>query len=183
MEISILPLPTSLVQRLDSCLLLQASFTENSHRDELFAPPPFFSVLRAPRPLCCMSFLVPFLLFRFFFFFLWGGGQSVQGAMLVYTWGSCVNTMCHLFAYLLVCVSQAGLDPVSGSTGFLLFSQCNMAWRSFVWVGGSGVRVLLLLCDCFFCQMWLQHLSKFLIYGAHSTSSHHLRFLLQYTFN
>jgi hypothetical protein len=34
-------------------------------------------------------------------------------------------------------VSQAGLEPVSGGTGALLFSQCNVAWRSFVWAGGS----------------------------------------------
>jgi hypothetical protein len=34
-------------------------------------------------------------------------------------------------------VSQAGLELASGGMGTLLFSQCNMAWRSFVQAGGS----------------------------------------------
>jgi hypothetical protein len=33
-------------------------------------------------------------------------------------------------------VSQAGLDLASGGMGALLFPQCNMVWRSFVWAGG-----------------------------------------------
>jgi hypothetical protein len=78
-------------------------------------------------------------------FFLWGGCQSVQGAMLVYPRGGCGSTTCHLFAHLLVCISQAGLEPASGSTGALLVSQCNVAWRSFLWLGVQGVRVLLIL--------------------------------------
>jgi hypothetical protein len=41
-------------------------------------------------------------------FFLWGSGQSVLGPMLVYPSGSCLNTACHLFAHLSVCIFQAG---------------------------------------------------------------------------
>jgi hypothetical protein len=41
-------------------------------------------------------------------FFLWDGGQSVQGTRLIYPRGGCRSTTCHLFAQLLVCVSQAG---------------------------------------------------------------------------
>jgi hypothetical protein len=67
--------------------------------------------------------------------------------------------MCHLFAHLWVCVSQAGLEPRSGDRGSLLFSQCNVAWRSFVWAGSQGVGVLLLL-GVFFCQVWLHRFSK-----------------------
>jgi hypothetical protein len=37
-------------------------------------------------------------------------------------------------------VSQAGLEPASGSVGALLFSQCKVAWSSFVWAGDSGCR-------------------------------------------
>jgi hypothetical protein len=37
-------------------------------------------------------------------------------------------------------VSQAGLELASGGTSALLFSQCNMTWRSFVWAGGSGCQ-------------------------------------------
>jgi hypothetical protein len=41
-------------------------------------------------------------------FFLQGRDQSVQGAMLVCPRGGCGNTVCHLFAHLFVCISQAG---------------------------------------------------------------------------
>jgi hypothetical protein len=71
------------------------------------------------------------------------GGASV--CLLVYPRGSYGNTTCRLFVHLLVCVSQAGLEPVSSSVGALLFSQCNMAWRSFVRAGVQGVGVLILL--------------------------------------
>jgi hypothetical protein len=37
-------------------------------------------------------------------------------------------------------ISQAGLEPVSGGAGALLFSQSNVAWRGFVWAGVSGCR-------------------------------------------
>jgi hypothetical protein len=35
-------------------------------------------------------------------------------------------------------VFQAGLDPVSGGIGALLFFHCSMVWRSFVQAGVSG---------------------------------------------
>jgi hypothetical protein len=72
--------------------------------------------------------------------FLQGRGQSFQQAMLVYPRVSCGNTECRLFAHLLVCISQAGLELASGGTGALLFFQCNMAWRSFVQARGSGCQ-------------------------------------------
>jgi hypothetical protein len=97
----------------------------------------------------------------------WGRGQSVQGAMLVYPRSSCWNTICHLFAHLLVRISQAGLEPVSGGAGALLFSQCKVAWRSFVWARGTG-------CLSFASSWWFFSAKcgssisgKFLIYGAH----------------
>jgi hypothetical protein len=113
-------------------------------------------------------FIIQF--FVLFCFVLWSGGRSIQGAMLVYPRGGCGSTMCHLFAHLLVCVSQAGLElpSTSGSMGSLLFSQCNMAWRSFVWAGGSG-------CWSFANSWWFfpakcgsSILARFLIYGAHT---------------
>jgi hypothetical protein len=110
-----------------------ALFTECWCGDQLFALPPFSSALRAPHPLCCVflfSFL--FIIIQFCFVFLWSMGQSVQGAILAYPRGSCGNTACRLFAHLLVCVCQAGLEQASGGVGALLFSQCNVAWRSFV---------------------------------------------------
>jgi hypothetical protein len=51
-----------------------------------------------------------------------------------------------LGALLLVCqISQAGLEPASGGTGALLFSQCNMVWKAFYRLGVQGIEVLILL--------------------------------------
>jgi hypothetical protein len=94
--------------------------------DQLLDPPHFSTALRVPGPLCCMSFLVPCLLFSFFFFCMLRV-KSAQGATLVYPMGGCGSIACRLFAHLLVCVSQAGLELVSGGVGALLFSQCNVA--------------------------------------------------------
>jgi hypothetical protein len=69
---------------------------------------------------------------------LQGRGQSVLGDMLVYLRHGCGSDECHLFAHLLICISQADLDPVSGGAGALLVSQCNVAWRSFLQAGGWG---------------------------------------------
>jgi hypothetical protein len=96
---------------------------------------PFSSVLTAPRPLCYVLVLVP----CFFLFCLQGREVSlhrplcwfitgVAGEMLHDAWCSPVG---------LLNVSQAGLEPASGDTGALLFSQCSMVWRSFIWARGS----------------------------------------------
>jgi hypothetical protein len=94
---------------LSALLPFQSLITESSCGVQLLAPPPFSSALRAPCPLCCMSFQ---LLLYYSVVFSVECAQSVQGAMLVYPRGSCGNTMCHLFAHLLVCVSQAGWSHV-----------------------------------------------------------------------
>jgi hypothetical protein len=106
---------------LSALLSFQSLFTESSCRDQLLASPPFSSAPRAP-PLCCMFLFSSLFIIQFF---LMGKGQSVQGPMLAYPRGSCGNTTYCLFAHLLVCISQAGLEPASGGTGALLFSQCN----------------------------------------------------------
>jgi hypothetical protein len=65
-------------------------------------------------------------------------------------------------------VSQVGLEPVSGSVGALLFSQCNVAWRSFPKAMGSGCQSF----DsslCFISYKCGSSISaRFLIYGAHA---------------
>jgi hypothetical protein len=76
---------------------------------------------------CPFQFLVYCSGFWLLLFFLWGRGQSVQGAMLVYSRGDCGSNACCLFAHLLVCISQVGLEPPSVSTEALLVSQCNVA--------------------------------------------------------
>jgi hypothetical protein len=63
-------------------------------------------------------------------------------------------------------VSQADLELVSGSMGALLFSQCNVAWRSFVCARGSGYQSF----DSSWCFLSAKGGSsvsaKFLIYRA-----------------
>jgi hypothetical protein len=130
------------------------------------APPRFSSALKAPRPLCCMFFSPPCLLFSFFFF-LQGRGQSVQGAKLVYPRGGCRDTAGHLFAHLLVCVSQAGLEPISGCTGALLLSQCNVAWKRFAQAKGLGCRSFAYSWWSFSAKCGSSVSERFLIYGAH----------------
>jgi hypothetical protein len=131
------------------------------------------SVYSVPSAACPLQFLVYYL------FFFVGWGSVCPGAMLVYPRGACGSIMCHLFAHLFVCVSHAGLELASGSTGALLVSQCNVVWRSFVRAGGSGCwSFAYSWCFFFFCQVLLQHLSKiFDLRSSHfllPPSSHHL---------
>jgi hypothetical protein len=87
---------------------------------------------------------------------------------MVYPRGGCGGTMCHLFAHLLVCISQADLELASGGAGTLLVSLCNVMWRSFVWAGGLG-------CQFFASSWWFVSAkcdssisARLLICGAHS---------------
>jgi hypothetical protein len=59
-----------------------------------------------------------------------------------------------------VCVSRAGLELASGGTEVLLVSQCNMVWRIFVQAEGSGCWSFAYSWCFYFCQVWLQCLSK-----------------------
>jgi hypothetical protein len=118
----------------------------------------------APSAVCPSQFLVYYSVFSF----LWDGSQSAQGTMLVYPRSTCGNTTYCLFAHLLVCVSQAGLEPVSGSAGALLFSQCNVLGRSFVWAGGSGCQSFDSFWWFFSAKCGSSVSAKFLIYGAHA---------------
>jgi hypothetical protein len=68
-------------------------------------PPPFSRAQGTPPSLLLVLFFQ--LLIIQGFFLGGGGGQSVQGAMLIFLRGGCGRTTCHLFAHLLVCVSQA----------------------------------------------------------------------------
>jgi hypothetical protein len=71
-------------------LPFQSLFTESSRGDQLLASPLFSDVFTAPGPLCCVFFSSS--LFFIQFFFCGAGGQSVQGAMLVYPRGGCGST-------------------------------------------------------------------------------------------
>jgi hypothetical protein len=66
------------------------------------------SALRAPRPLCYVSFLLLLLIIQGFFSFSLGGGWSVQGAMLIWPRMVCGSIACHL-AHPVVCIFPSHL--------------------------------------------------------------------------
>jgi hypothetical protein len=117
-------------------------FTERSHQDQFLTSLPFSGVLRAPHTLCCMFLFSSLFIIQFCFVFFVGQGSVCPGGYAglsrgrVCVWEYCMPFICSLVG--LPNVSQAGLEPVSGSAGALLFSQCNVVWRSFVWPGTSG---------------------------------------------
>jgi hypothetical protein len=77
---------------------------------------------------------------QFLDFFLWGGESVCTGGYA----GLSQEWLCEYHVPLicspvgLLDVSQADLELVSGVSGALLFSQCNVVWRSFVQAGGSA---------------------------------------------
>jgi hypothetical protein len=101
--------------------------------------------------------------------FCGAGGQSSQGAILVYPRGGWGKTTKHL---VLTCWSAKCLPTRFGAAscgaGALLFFQCNVAWRSFVWARGSGCWSFE-SSWCFISAQGVSSLSaRFLIYRAHS---------------
>jgi hypothetical protein len=107
---------------------------------------------------CCYC-----LLFSFFFLFSLGGGQSVQGAMVIWPSIVCRNTMCHL-AHLVVCVFPCHLGIAvlwrcGGPPGFSIWREVEMlcpGWRC------GGLKDLPLL-GVFSCKVYFQYLSKILL--------------------
>jgi hypothetical protein len=119
---------------LSALLPLQPLFTESSHRHQHLVPPTFSSVLSASCPLCCVLVFSSLFLVQFFF--------SAQGSMLVYPrcgWG---NTAWCLALTCLVCQMSPKQvwSQCLAAVGALLYSQCNMVWKSFLRTRGSGCR-------------------------------------------
>jgi hypothetical protein len=80
-----------IIHLLFTLLSFQSLFTESLHGDQLLLPLPFSSVLRVPRPLCCM-FLFSFLFIVHFFFFCWG--VSLPRGLCWFTLGVAVGILC-----------------------------------------------------------------------------------------
>jgi hypothetical protein len=120
--------------------------------------------LKAPWPLCYIFFsLFQLLVYYsdFFSFFSLDGGQSVQGAMLIWPRIVCGSTTCHL-AHLVVCFSQASYVLASGSTTALLVSLFNVQWGCYAWAGDVECWSFPLLC-VFSYMVYLQCLYKILL--------------------
>jgi hypothetical protein len=149
-----------------SQLLLQAFFTDSLHGEQLLAPFPLSSVLRAPHPACPFRFLVYYS--GFFVFFCFAGlGSVCPGAMLVYPRGDCGNTACHLFTHLWSASPNQVWSwhlVVREPFCFLSVMFCGEALCR---LGVQVARVLLILCG-FSAKCGSSISARFLIYGAHA---------------
>jgi hypothetical protein len=94
---------------------------------------PTSSALRVPHPLCYVSFLFLLLIIQFLIFSL-GGGQSVQGAMLIWPRIVCGSTVYHL-AHLVVHVFPSLLGTAvwqhGSPPGFSVFHPGSVRFRYF----------------------------------------------------
>jgi hypothetical protein len=145
----------------------QPLFTENLHGDQPLAPPHLWCAFSNSISLLCVIF--QFLIYCLVFFFL-GGGVSlprglcwfilgVAGGKAHDAWCSCVG---------MLNVSQAGLEPGSGSVAALLFSQCNVSWRSFPQARDAGCQSFDSPC-CFISAKCGSSISlRFWSLGAHT---------------
>jgi hypothetical protein len=80
--------------------------------------PPLPLVLRAPHPLCYVSFFVVIIAYYSVFLFSLGGGQSVQGAMLTWPRVVCGGTtycLAHLVVHVFPSCLGAGVWQQHGS--------------------------------------------------------------------
>jgi hypothetical protein len=128
--------------------------------EELPLPP--FGAQGAP-PSLLRVFFVVIAYYSVFFLFYLGGGQSVQGAMLIWPRVVCGSTVCCL-AHLVVCVFPsrlgAGVWWWHGSPpGFSVKGEVEMLCMGW---GCGGIKVLPLLGG-FSCNVYLQHLSQILL--------------------
>jgi hypothetical protein len=117
-------------------LSFQHLFTDILHRDELLASPPFPVQFQRSCPFCCaLDYSLLFIVQGFFL----GGDSVCPGGCAGLSWGwlveYCVMLGAHLFG--LPNVSQARLEPAAAAAAYL-FSQYNIAWRSFPWARDSG---------------------------------------------
>jgi hypothetical protein len=129
---------------LSALLPFQPLFTESLPGDQLLVPPPFSSTT--------CSFSVPCLLFSFVLFCLQRKGSVCPGGYAGLSQGWLWEYYMMLGVHLLVCISQAGLEPASGGVEALLFFQCNVAWRSFVQDLGFRTSRFWFFLVIFFCQ-------------------------------
>jgi hypothetical protein len=117
-------------------------------------PLPPSLALRAPHPLCYMSFFVVVVYYSvclFFLFFPWVG-------VSLYRWHYFGSTVCRS-ANLVVCILWADRSWCGSPPSFSIY--CGVGMLCMGW-GCGGVRVLPLFGG-FSCKVYPQHLSKILL--------------------
>jgi hypothetical protein len=150
------------------------------HAEISSLPSPFlWCPYSTPSPLLYVpfQFLVYCSVIYLFIIFV-GQGVSLSGGYVGLSQGWLWEYHMSLGVHLLAArCPQAGLEVASGGAVSLLFSQCNVSWRSFPQARGLGCQSF----DsswCFFSVKCGSCISaRFLIYGAHPLllhSSHHL---------
>jgi hypothetical protein len=141
---------------------------------------PFSSGFKAPCPLCCVSFSVPCLLFSYLFIYFFAGqGLVCPGPMLVYPRAGCgILRAAHLFTCWSASPKQVWSQHLAAQepSWFLSVMWCGEALCSL----GFRVWEFCFFLVVFFCQVWLQHLSKIFDYWSSCCllppSTHHLGF-------
>jgi hypothetical protein len=126
--------------------------------------------LQHPAPSVVCSFSIPCLLFSFIYLFFVGQGVSLSRGLCWFSqewlWEYHVMLICSPVG--LLDVSQTGLELAYGDAGALLFFQCNVAWRSFVWAGGSGCWSLDSSWFFFSAKCGSSISARFFIYRVHT---------------
>jgi hypothetical protein len=118
-------------------------------------PLPISPELKAPCPLCYMSFSVPCLLFSFFFFCR--AGINLSRGLCWFTPGVAVGVLCA--THLLTCWSA----PPKQAMSQCLSAQEPSWLLRVLWHAVAMCVLEFCLIGSFSCQVWLQHLSKIFI--------------------
>jgi hypothetical protein len=160
------PLPTLFQERLFTHPLLallhfQPLFTESSCRDQHLAPAPFSRAYSTPPPLLCVS--VHFLVYSVFTFDFFAGGAVYPGSRAGLSQGLLGKYHVTLCAFLFICQISPNLV-----WSWHLVAREPSCFLSVMWYGEAlyrlGFRVSKFWFSLvfYFCQVWLQCLSKIL---------------------
>jgi hypothetical protein len=132
--------------------------------------------LRAPCPLCYVSFVFFFsclFIIQFVSLFSLGGGQSVQGSLLICPRVVCGSTVCRL-AHLVVC------SPKQVRSWYLAAQEPSW-FLHLMWSGDAISGLGVWRCQCFASFWWFflqgvspASLQDFTLGSMHPPSSHHL---------
>jgi hypothetical protein len=162
-------------------LSFQSLFTESSHGDQLVVPPPFPGVLTAPCPFCLMFLFSSLFIVQCFFCCCCGAREvSLSSRLCWFIPGVAVGILPA--AYLLTCWSAECLQSKFGAIVWWhesppVFSVQHGIQKPCMNYGFRVSKFWFFL-GLFFCQVWLQHLSKiFDLQSSHCLllhSSHYL---------
>jgi hypothetical protein len=151
--------------RAEACQLsaFEGFFTESSHGDQLLAHPHFPHALRAPHPVFCVCFSVPYYSV-FVFVFFWGG-MGYAGLSQGWLWEYHIPLICSPVGLRLSSRFGASIWHHGSPPVFFSVTWCGEALYG---MGVQGIRVLLLLGGFFLPSVGSRVSATFLICRAHA---------------